>query len=306
MSAPLVSVITAAYNRSNVLRHTIESVLSSTLEDWEMIVVGDACTDDTEDVVHSFGERRLEFINLPVNSGEQATPNNEGVRRARGEFIAFVNQDDLWTRDHLAICLEAIAEGEFVSTLVVFIDPDGTPRLDGVCPRGTYDPTVAIRASSWFMRRTLAQAVGPWRPARELFAGPSQEWLYRAWQAGHELRSIARPTVLAIASGGRKGSYSERLGEEHELWATRLKEDPRLMQTLMSSIAIRLSAELTGTSISRHVVRAAKAAVRRGSMAAGLHPFAVRNFLLHRRRGGFLDALRRTRGLPPLPRGGNS
>ena len=57
----------AAYNRSNVLRFAIETVLAQTLEDWELWVIGDACTDDTEDVVASFGDERLHFVNLEQN-----------------------------------------------------------------------------------------------------------------------------------------------------------------------------------------------------------------------------------------------
>ena len=80
-TAPIVSVVLATYNRSRVLAHAIESVRSSTLTDWELIVVGDHCTDDTAEVVASFDDPRITFINLPQNVGEQSGPNNEGVRR---------------------------------------------------------------------------------------------------------------------------------------------------------------------------------------------------------------------------------
>ena len=51
---------------------------------WELWVVGDACTDDTEQVVDSFGDERIHFVNLDRNVGEQSGPNNEGFRRSRG------------------------------------------------------------------------------------------------------------------------------------------------------------------------------------------------------------------------------
>ena len=85
---PLVSIILATYNRSPVLAHAIESVRRSTLTDWELIVVGDGCTDDTAAVVASFDDPRVTFINLPRNVGEQSGPNNEGLRLARGRYIA--------------------------------------------------------------------------------------------------------------------------------------------------------------------------------------------------------------------------
>jgi glycosyltransferase involved in cell wall biosynthesis len=84
----LVSIITATYNRGNVLRYAIESVRRQTLADWEMWVVGDACTDGTGDVVRGFGDPRIHFLNLAQNVGDQSGPNNEGFQRSAGRFIA--------------------------------------------------------------------------------------------------------------------------------------------------------------------------------------------------------------------------
>src|SRR4051812_41373880 len=97
MSAPpLVTVINATYNRSRVLAHAVESVRRSTLQDWELIVVGDHCTDDSAAVVAACADARVRFVNLPRNTGEQSGPNNEGVRLARGRYLAFLNHDDLY------------------------------------------------------------------------------------------------------------------------------------------------------------------------------------------------------------------
>src|SRR5262245_44210290 len=100
-AAPAVSVIMASYNRSNILHYAVESVRWQTRVDWELLVVDDAGTDDTGDVVAAFQDARISFIRLPANVGEQSGPNNEGLRRARGRYIAFLNQDDLWLPDHL-------------------------------------------------------------------------------------------------------------------------------------------------------------------------------------------------------------
>lgn len=70
MPPPLVSVIMATYNRSNILPYAVRCVLSQTLTDWELLVVGDACTDDTEAVMGTFTDQRVRFINLPQNVGE--------------------------------------------------------------------------------------------------------------------------------------------------------------------------------------------------------------------------------------------
>jgi glycosyltransferase involved in cell wall biosynthesis len=303
---PRISIVTATYNRSNVLRYTIQSVLASTFSDWEMIVVGDACTDDTAEVVQSFGDERIRFVNLPVNAGEQSVPNNEGVRLARGEFIAFLNHDDLWTPEHLSVCLDAIAGADLVFTLGIGIDERSVAHLTGVCRSGVYEPHVPIPASTWFVRRAMIEDVGPWRPARKLWNSPSQEWLYRAWRKGHVMRSVERVTTLLLFSGGRAGSYAERQSDENARYAALLRDDPTFLPRMVQSIAAHLTAEQKGTNVTPHLIRAAKAATRRLSALAGVHPFTARHVIMFGRKGGFIDALRRTRGLPPLPRGGSS
>ena len=106
---PRVSVIVATYNWSSVLRHAITSVLRQTMTDFELLVVGDGCTDDSADVVAATGDPRVQWINLPENSGHQSAPNNEGLRRARGELIAYLGHDDLWLPHHLDASLHALA-----------------------------------------------------------------------------------------------------------------------------------------------------------------------------------------------------
>ena len=65
---PTVSILTATYNRSHVLHYAIRSVLSQRWTDWELIVVGDACSDDTAEVVASYGDSRITFVNLRKNA----------------------------------------------------------------------------------------------------------------------------------------------------------------------------------------------------------------------------------------------
>jgi glycosyltransferase involved in cell wall biosynthesis len=78
-TAPAASIVIATYNRPQVLRYAIRSVLQSTFEDWELIVVGDGCTDGTEALARSFGDARISWHSLPENSGNQAAPNNAGA-----------------------------------------------------------------------------------------------------------------------------------------------------------------------------------------------------------------------------------
>src|SRR3954470_19676461 len=99
---PLVSVLIPTYNWSSVLRHAVRSALAQSYPTLEVIVVGDACTDDSEAVVAAIGDPRVTWENLERNSGSQSAPNNRGLELARGEYVAYLGHDDLWHRDHLA------------------------------------------------------------------------------------------------------------------------------------------------------------------------------------------------------------
>src|SRR6185436_5194467 len=99
---PRVTVIIPTYNWSSVLPFSIGSVLRQTFLDFELLVLGDGCTDDSESVVSRTGDERVRSINLPANTGHQSGPNNEGLRQARGEIVAYLGHDDLWLPHHLA------------------------------------------------------------------------------------------------------------------------------------------------------------------------------------------------------------
>ena len=230
--APKVSIITATYNRSNVLVYTLRSVLAQTVDDWEMIVVGDRCTDDTEEVVASFADPRIEFYNLEKNVGEQSGPNNEGFRRSKGRYIAYLNHDDIWLAHHLASTLNAIehTRSDLVFSLMSSVQPDEPSRLIGASPSGRYEPQLFIPASSWLLRRELLDEIGPWQFYRDCRRVPSQDWLLRAWKAKKDLRLLPRITVIKISSSGRSGSYSTRDEREHQSYFGRMNDDPRFLE----------------------------------------------------------------------------
>jgi len=85
---PLLTIIIPTYNWSTVLPYSIGSALRQTFSNFEVLVVGDGCTDDSESVVRTHGDKRVRWINLPANTGHQSAPNNEGLRQALGEYIA--------------------------------------------------------------------------------------------------------------------------------------------------------------------------------------------------------------------------
>ncbi len=90
---PTVSVIVPTFNRASVLPRAIESVLNQTYDDFELIIVDDASTDDTESVVTNFDRDEINYIKLQENKGANAA-RNRGIHEAHGEFISFLDSDD--------------------------------------------------------------------------------------------------------------------------------------------------------------------------------------------------------------------
>lgn len=303
---PLVSVVTATYNRSNVLRHAIDSVLAQTCADWELIVVGDACTDDSGDVVQSYGDSRIRFVNLATNVGEQSGPNNEGVRLSRGRYLAFLNHDDIWLPAHLANLVNAIERtgADLVFSLISIIQPDGSRVLGGACASGRYEPLVNCNASSWLFRRSLSDTMGPWRHYRECFLAPSQDWLQRAHAAGRTLTLVPKLTVIAIPSSGRAGSYAERHHDEHDQIAEAVRANPEFVERELTTLALihasRDPAVGASGAVKVYALRALKNIGRQFVMALGI-PGAAARPVLRLRRGATIDQFRRTRGLPAKP-----
>lgn len=101
MKTGLVSIITPCYNGEKYISQTIDSVLAQTYENWEMIIINDGSKDHSDEIVRSYMEKdsRIIFLQQP-NAGSAAARNN-GIRSAKGQYIALLDADDLWEPEFL-------------------------------------------------------------------------------------------------------------------------------------------------------------------------------------------------------------
>jgi glycosyltransferase involved in cell wall biosynthesis len=106
-SYSLISVVIPTYNRASLLQKTIASVIAQTYYNWELIVVDDGSTDDTSQLIKSIRDARIRVVELP-HSGHIGNLFNTGVRAGSGEWIAFLNSDDMWLPDKLELQLDAL------------------------------------------------------------------------------------------------------------------------------------------------------------------------------------------------------
>lgn len=134
----MVSVIIPSYNSEKYIEETLKSVCAQTYPNFEVLVMNDCSQDRTAEIVDMYAEKdpRIHLINLPGNKGVSHA-RNQGVSMASGEWIAFLDSDDKWTKDKLEKQLKlqeklrakkpAIEEPEFLFTGSSFIDENGEP-----------------------------------------------------------------------------------------------------------------------------------------------------------------------------------
>lgn len=301
-ATPTVSVIIATYNRSNVLAIAIKSVLAQTYPHWELLVIGDACTDDTAAVVAGFGDARIRFHNLAQNVGEQSGPNNEGMRQAKGKYLAFLNHDDLWLPDHLENAVAAVEKStaDLVFALTGVAEPEGRHFLYGPTPTGAFDPGMFVPATAWVFRREMLESVGPWKFYREIHNFPSQDWLFRAWQAGKKLQLVPKLTVMVVPSVAQPDAYSKRLARPQEECWRRMREEPDFRERELIEHALCFRNESLKWYPTGVLLKSAfKNLVRKLTLKLGWHPATIHYWLTDRRKGSAIDRARARRGLPP-------
>jgi len=132
---PFFSVVIPTYNCANNLKQTIQSVLDQTFSAFEVLVMDDGSTDNTEAVVEAFQDTRIHYA-WAENSGGPATPRNRGIEVARGEWVCFLDADDLWNHDKLEKVAGVIAENDDVDVVshsvnVLMVDTGQRSNLKG-------------------------------------------------------------------------------------------------------------------------------------------------------------------------------
>jgi glycosyltransferase involved in cell wall biosynthesis len=286
---PRVTAIIATYNWSRVLRYSIQSVLRQTFSDFELLVVGDGCTDDSERVVATIDDPRVRWINLPANTRHQSGPNNEGLRQARGEIVAYLGHDDLWLPHHLTSIVGALDQtnADLAYALAINVASDGS--VWPVIPRparGSFSSPLGMAH-----RRHVTDEIGGWRDYRELSDPPDVELWQRAHARGYTFTFVPRLAGIKFPASWRRGVYGTRPCHEQAAWLARIEAEPafetqQLVQVIVSDAALNgLSyRDLAGSLLDQTSRR-----IRRR--------FALPRLGLSLRRSQDIDLIRRFKGL---------
>jgi glycosyltransferase involved in cell wall biosynthesis len=140
----MVSIITPAFNAERYISETIQSVVSQTYSHWEMIIVDDGSIDNTRKIIKTFAakDNRIKLLNHNTSLGP-GTARNTAIKEATGDFIAFLDADDLWEKDKLEIQLQFMKANNVAISYSSYelIDENGKSlnKIIEALPRLTYD-----------------------------------------------------------------------------------------------------------------------------------------------------------------------
>jgi hypothetical protein len=279
--SPLVSVVIPTWNRAPMLQLAIATVLAQDLtSDFEVLVIGDACTDESAEVVASFADPRLRWHNLTQNSGAASVPTNAGLRRARGRYVAHLGHDDFWFPWHLSGLIATLEQtgADWVYSLVVAIGPDGIRHCTGPPQAGVPEAEHHVPPSGWLYRRDVLDDVGGWAEPHTIPWPIDFDVRRRAALAGKRFACHARPTALKFPSSLYPDGY--RLGEPAPIqrdYFARLTSDPEhLERDILLGLAIRFA------QVDRGGGKGVFARQPPRSMALGARIWTLRRWLISR------------------------
>lgn len=163
---PAVTVIIPTFNREQFLKEAVDSVLSQTYQDFELVVVDDGSTDQTKKMIQNYGQRLIYIFQ--ENRGVSAA-RNRGIAEAKGEFISFLDSDDLWKKDKLSMQVDLMKRRKEI--MLSFTDEIWIRKGVRVNPMKKHQkhsgriyekclPLCIISPSSVMIRRELFGAVG--------------------------------------------------------------------------------------------------------------------------------------------------
>ena len=237
--SPMVSVIIATFNWSAALSLAIRSVLGQTLQAFEILVVGDACTDDSEAVVAAFGDARIRWLNLAQNSGSQYGPNNAGLNAARGEWIAYLGHDDIWAPRHLDSTVRAARAAGAQAGVggLIMYGPPGSEVIHtaGIFAEGRCSDSDFVPPSALVHRRALADQIGRWTDPRLIRLPTDCDFFQRVRAAGGVAPSN-EVTVFKFNAAARRNAYQIKSTREQEQCLAALQGGDRYVAKALTGV----------------------------------------------------------------------
>lgn len=233
MKDKLISVIIPTYNRGSVIGRTIDSVLNQTYTNIEIIIVDDGSTDNTEKIVNSYKDNRIDYIKTN-NWGGPARPRNIGLKSANGDYVSFLDSDDWWADTKLEESIIYLQNGADLVYHDLFIIDKLPPRkkyLKKLKSRQLSAPVFkdlimngnTICTSSVLVKKEIIEKVNGFSEIRSLIAIEDYDAWLRIANISNNFKKINKTLGFYWAGGGNISSYS-RLIKNYEVISKRFVE----------------------------------------------------------------------------------
>jgi glycosyltransferase involved in cell wall biosynthesis len=189
----MISVIITTHDgRKKMCKRAIESVIAQTHDNWELIVVDDASKDGTDKMVAGFKDSRIKYLKRETNFGNHSRPKNEGIKTSTGEYVAFLDSDNVYRPDHLTALMKGMersgADIVYGDRWIVY--PDGKGELGFT---SDHNPFTLLRrpyidTSDFLMKREAMDYLGGWDEEHQRLL----DWqlMVRAAKAGFRFQRI--------------------------------------------------------------------------------------------------------------------
>lgn len=189
---PFFSVIVCTYDRARLLPRALDSLLAQTEADWEAVVVDDGSGDDTAAVVRGYVRRDARFRYLYHRNRGPGLSRNAGLLAACGLFATFLDSDDEYLREHLALRRAALESERTVDFLYGGVDIIGNPYVpDSTDTSRLVHLSACVIGGTFVVRRERAIALGGFGAMRY---ADDTDFFARVQAAGLTMREIAAPT----------------------------------------------------------------------------------------------------------------
>lgn len=190
--SPLVSILMPAFNAEKFIAEAINSILKQDYSNWELLILNDASSDSTQQIVDTFNDERINVFHYSENQGYLLSC-NELFEKAKGDFITFLDADDVCNENRLSVCLSTFEKNptlDFITTGYQRISASGAVisehATDVDYARYTSDsdyfPTICCATA--FVRKELVRKVGGYRPFFKNIGGEDYFWLWELSKLG--------------------------------------------------------------------------------------------------------------------------
>lgn len=232
MKPGLVSIITPCYNGAKYIGETIDSVISQTYPDWEMIIVDDGSKDNSAQIVREYAEKDSRITLVQQENAGSAAARNNGIRRAEGQYMALLDADDLWHPDFLEKQIAFMKEKDAVCVFCSYrrIDENSKEIM-----RPTHSKPVVTKKDMKVMNY-IGCLSGLYDTTRhgKVFLKESLKSIrddYAYWYdiVALEDRAYGNPEILAdyrVLSGSTTGNKKKLIKKQYQFYRTYLKENP--------------------------------------------------------------------------------